>query len=343
MRKLSQRQRKWNAAKSRKQMKQLSKLKKRKNRRGYGVGNTNKNADVRYMHNLQAPKNLSILNDEDQTTLNFFDDAIVKIQKCKIHEGIYFDFANIVEVSADAVMYVIALINNYKRISTLKISVSGNLPQDAEARRFIEDIGFYSYVRGLKETHPHTKERFRISQGENPEGELAGELCDFVLAGTKGETKISTKRLYPMIIELMTNTCQHAYRSEQYSRMKRNWYIFAERKENRVHFVFLDTGVGIPATLRYSLLEKSWNLINRNDAAYIASALRGENRTETKQSNRGKGLPGIYRDIKEGWIKDLSIISGRGKCDVLEDGKIKEQVLKYNFEGTMFSWNFKIL
>lgn len=342
MKKLSQRQKRWNITKSRKRMTQLSKIKKRKNRRRYGTGSTNQSSNVQYTHVLLAPENLSILNDVDQTTLNFFDYAIKTIQKCKIHEGIYFDFKNIIEVTADAIMYVIALINNYKRITVLNIFVSGNLPQNTDARRFVEDIGFYSYVRGLKELHPHSKERFRISQGEMPEGELTGELCDFVLAETKEGTKLSTKRLYPMIIELMTNTCQHAYRSEKASRMKRNWYIFAERKEDRVHFVFLDTGVGIPTTVRYTLLERGKNIIKRNDAAYIASALRGENRTETKQSNRGKGLPGIYQDTKEGWIKDLSIISGRGKCDVLENGKIREQVLEYNFEGTMFSWNFKI-
>lgn len=108
-------------------------------------------------------------------------------------------------MTADAVMYVIALINNYKRITVLNIFVGGNLPQYAEARRFVEDIGFYSYVQGLKEVFPHSKERFRISQGEMPEGKLTGELCDFVLAETKEGTKMSTKRLYPMIIELMTN------------------------------------------------------------------------------------------------------------------------------------------
>lgn len=342
MKKLSQKQKRWNITKSRRQMVQLSKIKKRKNKRKRGIGSADQNFNVQYMHKLHAPDNLSILNDANQTTLNFFDHAITTIQKCKIHEGIYFDFKDIVGVTADAIMYVIALINNYKRITVLNILVSGNLPQNAEAKRFVEDIGFYSYVRGLKEVYPHSKERFRISQGEMPEGELAGELCDFVLAKMKEGTKISTKRLYPMIVELMTNTCQHAYRNENASKMKRNWYIFAEWKKDTIHFVFLDTGLGIPTTVRYTLLEKSINIIKRNDAAYIASALRGENRTETKQSNRGKGLPGIYQDTKDGWIKELSIISGKGKCDVTEDGKIREQVLKYNFEGTMFSWNFRI-
>lgn len=321
---------------------QLSKIKRRKNRRRRGVGRANQSFDAQYTHRLHAPEKLSILNDVNQKTLKFFDYAINTIQKCKIHERIYFDFEDIVGVTADAIMYVIALINNYKRITLLNIYISGNLPKNADARRFIEDIGFYSFVEGLKELYPHSKERFRISQGEMSDGELAGELCDFVSAKTKEGTKISTKKLYPMIVELMTNTCQHAYRSENALKMKRNWYIFAERKEDRVHFVFLDTGLGIPTTVRYTLLEKSINIIKRNDAAYIASALRGENRTETKQSNRGKGLPGIYQDTKDGWIKDLSIISGKGKCDVMEDGKIGEQILKYNFEGTMFSWNFRI-
>ena len=121
MKKLSQKQKRWNITKSRKRMIQLSKIKRRKNRRRRGVGRANQSFDAQYTHRLHAPEKLSILNDVNQKTLKFFDYAINTIQKCKIHERIYFDFEDIVGVTADAIMYVIALINNYKRITLLNI------------------------------------------------------------------------------------------------------------------------------------------------------------------------------------------------------------------------------
>lgn len=286
MKKVSQKQKKWNDHKAKKQIRILE-----RNNKRYGKGRKIKKysdgekTNSRHSYKLIAPNQLTILNDQEEKTLSYFDEAIDTIQKCKIGASIYFDLLGVKDISADAVMYIIALVNNYKRVNILKIQVSGNLPEDPNAKSFIEDVGFYSYVRGLKEQHNKSKDRFRISQGDKPNSAIVGKLCDFTAAGGI----INTKRLYSMIIELMTNTCQHAYRREQTAKMKSNWYLFAEREEKTVHFVFLDTGMGIPSTIRQSFIERGIiNLTGKKDASFIASALRGENRTETRQSHRGK-------------------------------------------------------
>lgn len=340
MKKLSPKQKKLNQNKAQKQIKRLRKNNKRK-RRGCSGNMNSTSSRAKRIHTLCAPAYLSILDDKEQVALEYFDNAIKTIRKCVIGENIYFNFEEVISISADAIMYVIALIRNYKRINILKIRVEGNLPRDAEARKFMEDVGFYSYVSGLKETHAHSKDRFKISQGERPDGILAGNLCDFVIEKNNKEICI-TKRLYPMIIELMTNTCQHAYKKDDTAKMKSNWYIFAERTDELIHFVFLDTGLGIPATIRRTLFEKGINMVGKKDASFITSALRGENRTETRQRHRGKGLPGIYQDAQNSKISNLSIISGKGKCKVLKNGDIFEETLDYTFEGTLFSWDFRI-
>ncbi|MEL7657006.1 MAG: ATP-binding protein, partial [Bacillota bacterium] len=187
-------------------------------------------------------------------------------------------------------------------------------------------------------------DRIQISSGKDANGALTGEICNFVHQ-VSGKGVNDTKRLYSMIMELMTNTKQHAY-LDKGGIMGGNWYIFAEGLENSsVRFVFLDTGIGIPATINKKFSEKIKDLMRIfgapfDESKYISSALRGEFRSETRQQNRGKGLPGIYEDSCSGLISGLVIISGSGECRILPDCTIEENQLETNFNGTLYIWNF---
>lgn len=341
MKKLSLKQKRWNIAKSNKAIRQLSKRKKKKK----NVKQSSETYNLSKRHIIRAPKNLSLNNNEEET-INFFEMALEVGKTCSVNHSIYFDLQYIENITADAVMYIIAFINNFKRLKILNIHIAGNLPQNDSAKLFLEDVGFYNYVSGLKSTHsPNNKERIQISHGQNSDGELAGKICDFVNDIMGKKDLLITKRLYPMIIELMTNTKQHAYnKNNKSSIMECNWYIFSEKLDDCIKFVFLDTGVGIPSTLWYNYREKLSKLFSghQSDAAFISSALQGEFRTETKKSNRGKGLPGIYQDSINGKIRNMSIISGRGKCTILDDGEIKETILSNSFKGTLFCWEYNI-
>ena len=243
-------------------------------------------------------------------------------------------------ISVESVMYLIAILRNIKRIEAHNIICEGNSPQDHDARQLLINSGFYSYVycKGLN-PKAKGKESIRITEGKQADGVLAGQVCEFILQHSN-KPRGATRRIYPLVVELMTNTRQHAYRNH-FGTMEENWYIFAEDRKDYIQFVFLDTGAGIPYTIRKNFTERVAELFIRQDAMFIASALKGDFRTETKMEHRGKGMPEIYSISKEGIISDLTIISGKGMCVVGTEGEIEESVLATSFIGTLFSWKYE--
>lgn len=296
-------------------------------------------ADSKDLHGkrVEAPVRFGMMDNIDET-LQFFSNVRDTLKRLKVNDKIYFDLSKVEVVSADAIMYLIATIRNTKRINALRIRCSGNAPINPEARKKFEQSGFYDYVSSSVKTNKTYADHIKIKAGKEAEPELAGEICDFVHSLTSLDI-LGTKFLFSMIIELMTNTKQHAYNS--LSSMENNWYVYVENREESLKFVFLDTGVGIPKTIRTKFGEKIISILSNSDAYFIASALRGEFRSETRLEYRGKGLPEIYNRITSAKIENFAIVSGQGKCVVDEFGNIVEIPLKNVFNGTLLSWNLK--
>lgn len=287
---------------------------------------------------LTAPAHLDLFS-QTQDTLDYFNEVIDTVSRCRMGDTIFFDLSEVQIISPDAIMYMTAVIKNMKRIRGLRINCAGNLPKNSSAKEMIQQSGFFKFVSSANIQKVESDERYmKISHGQDANGELASSFCDFVHRVCNMSNR-ETKRLYPMIIELMTNTHQHAYDADERQIMMEKWYIFAQDTEKAVHFVFLDTGIGIPSTVAKRALEKIRDWIRANDAAYLKSALQGDFRSETRQEHRGKGLPGIYEDACNAAIENLSIISGRGKCTVVEDKTIQTESLHQAFEGTLFVWD----
>lgn len=284
---------------------------------------------------LCAPTILDI-QENTENTISFFSEVLGTVNNCHCRDTIYFDLSLVERITPASIMYIVAIIRNMRRIRALRIACEGNLPKNEEARMTIEQSGFFSFVSPASPRKIEMDGRYmKIANGQDANGALAGAFCDFVQSSC-GKTRLHTKRLYPMIVELMTNTHQHAYEVNVKSVMKSNWYIFARDMEDVVQFVFLDTGVGIPKTISKRFYER---VVNKNDAAYLESVLKGVFRTETKEKHRGKGIPGIYEDACNGSVAGLNIISGRGKCEVDDNSNIISTNLKAPFEGTLFMWN----
>lgn len=295
------------------------------------------NRSRKKLHHLVAPSNLSIAQNTEEA-LVFFADVIHMIKHCEYKDTLFFDLAQVTSITPDAIMYLIAVIKNNRVIKALSIECAGNLPLDSTARSVIEQSGFYSFVRTHASARVEkSRDYMKISAGQQDNGVLAGAFCDFVQRCCN-VSMIETKSLYRIIIELMTNTRQHAYKGLDSSSMIRNWYIFAQDLPDSVHFVFLDTGAGIPKTVAKKFRERIFELMLENDAMYLQSAIQGDFRSETRQGHRGKGLPGIYEDVQHAIIKNLNVISCRGACTITGT-QIVSTSLKTAFEGTLFSWD----
>lgn len=313
---------------------------KEKNRRTLSSNNSNDPHRII----LHAPKELSVF-EFTETSLIFFEDVMNKIKQCKLKSILYFDLSQVEIITPDAVMYLIAIINNTKKLRMFEIACEGNMPKNPTARAVFQDAGFFKFVsapycRKLNDSTQHMK----IQNGVNADNALAAAFCEFVHGHCAKDYK-DTKRLYPMIVELMTNTYQHAYNStgesDGHLEMNCNWYIFAQDIGEAIHFVFLDTGVGIPRTVARKTREAISDFFNaNNDPLYLESALKGDySRSETKLNYRGKGLPGIYEDCQNGQLSNLKIISCKAKCIVNSDTSITSQSVDSYFEGTLFSWD----
>lgn len=340
MSKREKKREKWRRNRQLKRMRQLSRHK----RHHYSLPKEKIVKKCGLPHIIIAPERFSLINNTNET-VDFFSNVYDMIHKCEKNAHLFFNLSNVKYVTTDTIMYFIAIINNLKRLRALSIKCSGNMPYEFRTRQLFEKVGFYDYVRMAKfVTETKDPNRIKIIQGTEINGETASTICDFVNLKTNSDSIIATKRLYPMLIELMANVKQHAYRDEN-GKMLPKWYIYVENCENEIKFVFLDTGAGIPNTIRRNWVERIRDLFggDRDDATYIEASLKGEFRTETKQEYRGKGLPEIYSAvISEGSrMEELTIISGHGLCKVNYRKAICKEYIDNSFDGSMFIWNFR--
>ncbi len=303
-----------------------------RNRSGKRINNT-----IR----LSAPAHLSLVNNKEET-LEYFNLALSAMEKCTLRQEVFFDLKAVSIITPDAIMYLIALVKNYKRCRLMQTVCSGNLPDNPDARNYIEKSGFYSYVSTQRTLpQPDLNSAIQISSGREVDSKLIGSICLFVSSKSALPERIHTKGLYQIITELMTNTIQHAY-TDSSGIMDNRWYIYVEDLQDKIQFVFLDTGSGIPTTIKKNFFEKVAQFVgsNPNDAKLISSALRGVYRSETGERHRGKGLPNIYDASKTDRISNLNIISGFGQCTVNETSLIVESNSSISFSGTLFCWQF---
>lgn len=289
---------------------------------------------------IDAPTVLNLFN-ETEKTLSFFSDVVNKISQCGYEGCLYFNLSAVEFISPDAIMYLIAIISNNKRIRSFRIQCKGNVPKNNTARQMFYDTGFFDFVNSKGKAPERKSEYMAIRAGRISEPAIATEFCDFVNCRT-GKNAIATKKLFPMLIELMTNTVQHAYGSNLFgeAKMLSNWYVFAQDVGDSIRFIFLDTGLGIPRTVSKRLFEIVKDVFtSKTDAAYLKSALTGEGlRSETGLTYRGNGLPEIYKTCCAGKISGLSIISGRAICSV-SGNTAETRTITSPLEGTLFSWN----
>lgn len=287
----------------------------------------------------KAPEIFSIINNPEKT-IECFNSIINEMNKKKFKRHFFFDLSEVSELTIDAIMYIIAILRNIKCTKLYQYSFSGNQPIDKDTNNLLLESGFFSYVESTEKNIKPNSNKIQITTGNIVDTEVASNICDFVntICGTNLKF---TFYLYKAIIELMTNTIQHAYtdvEKDGYISTVNHWYVFVENQDNKIKFIFLDTGAGIPRTIYKKWTEK-FLMLNR-DSEFIRSALRGECRTQTRASYRGKGLPLISECCTNGNFENLYVYSGGGGCKVLK--KQEDLYLLSDFKnkifGTLFSW-----
>lgn len=286
-----------------------------------------------------APREFSVIHNPEGT-YEYFLKIIEEIKQRKFKEIFYFDLENVEEISVDAIMYILALMRNIKNKEALKYTFKGNQPVSDKANRLLMESGFFKYVSS---NNPHIQtqgDNLQIVTGRKVDNDVAGDVCDFINKQCK--TPVSfTDTLYEVIIELMTNTVQHAYNEEKLLTVSQ-WYIYAGSVEDDIELVFLDTGKGIPQTVNKKAIEKFGEIFatGKSDADYVVSALKGEWRSQTGENYRGRGLPCVIEYAQNAEVHSMTVVSGKAMVFVNADS-IEQRELEEKLFGTLYYWKIR--
>lgn len=289
---------------------------------------------------IDVPGCFSFIINMEETTL-FFKEMMDRLKKAMPKSDFLINLQNVSEVTTDAVMYLIALMRNHKESRKRLYSFHGNYPTNELARNTFIESGFLKFVNSRSRRLPEKSSKMSIVCGTNSDAVSAKQICLFVA----DKLEISTsyvKDLYEVIIEMMSNVYYHAYNGDE-DTMLPEWYMYAEHIQDKVNFLFLDTGLGIGKTVqKHSLYEKVINKVGvGSESKLIKSALNGDFRTQTGEINRGKGLPSIKEYACKNKIESFHILSGRGHCWFENQSVVCHQELKYNLYGTIYIFTIK--
>ena len=290
---------------------------------------------------FHAPLVFSFIWNPEETNA-FFSEIISFITKREnFGKNLFIDVSKIDRLSSDALMYLLAIVNNLSENFQGKFSFSGNAPDKPEVKKLFAESGFYQFVK-YQGTEPiiRNKDNIQIVSGENSDTSVAKRISDFVCKKA-GISKQACSFIYVMMIELMSNTHKHAYANRK-SVLFPRWYCFSEYDgQDTISFTFMDTGEGIPSTVRKNFAERIDFLKLKGDSKYVTSALDGEFRTATEQTFRGKGLPKLREFCAQGKIQDMRIVTNYADVTVHQTW-YQANNLTNPLRGTLYYWQFDI-
>ncbi|MEE3485509.1 MAG: hypothetical protein VZQ98_14460 [Bacteroidales bacterium] len=320
--------------------------KKKKKRQGY-IGYLRRRDDgssvyhrTKNREKIEVPVAFSLIDNPNETA-EFFEKLFFDIQNASSYTLFDIRSENVKRVTVDALIYLMAIIQNNRKNRIKQLVFRCNFPQDENARKTYKECGIVDYSNSRLPSL-NNKDIKKIITSKQNDPNKASEICDFVQEKF-GCSKKKTQSLYTTIIELMSNVQLHAYISGNYdekSVMYKRWYGYAEYRDNFIRVIFLDTGLGIPATVKKKFNERIKGLFGDNgqDADLISSALKGEWRTRTGDTYRGNGLPMVNDFLSSNCVDNYYIFSGKG--GLLHSHEMNNKLENaYELRGTLIGFD----
>ncbi|HTI59241.1 hypothetical protein [Mucilaginibacter sp.] len=266
------------------------------------------------------------INDNLEGVLNFIYKSKKILERRKVHQ-VDFDFKNVRKVDDGAATMLLSICSD---MDSKGIRVRANQPLEPNAREFIIKSGFMQYFEG-----PHRKLKsellnMTIKKGKTKieQKDSAGLIHKSMKTVFTEKADLRNQKLQGMLIELMTNSVNHAYLNDQ---REKTWYISTSHypNQNKVEFCFVDNGDGIINTINVK-----FRLLIDN-VEILKNAFNGDYRSRTKLRNRGRGLVAVKDSHTKMTIRGLKVITNNVFLDFENNVTFK---LATPFSGTFYSW-----
>jgi anti-sigma regulatory factor (Ser/Thr protein kinase) len=275
---------------------------------------------------IKVPEKFSIIEDIN-TVLKFIYQNKKLVEYKRITEFV-FDFSNVKKIDDGAATILLSFCHDmsYKHI---RVGIN-YLPLSEEAKLFIQQSGFIKYFSGPLAKTKGDNLNMTLKKGKSTILQKDSASLIHKSMKTIWDEDKRNQKLQGMLIELMTNSVNHAYISNE---RQKSWYISTKHyaEQNKVEFCFVDNGDGIINTINVKFKDKYFT----SNEDLLVRAFAGEFRSRTKLANRGRGLIVVKSNQENMTIKGLKVITNNVFLDFETNTAVK---LKTPFSGTFYSW-----
>ncbi|TAN46789.1 MAG: ATP-binding protein [Methylococcaceae bacterium] len=262
------------------------------------------------------------------------------------------DFSNTEKLVASGTLLFVAELRRSISLAKHKTRVSCIPPKKRLIAQVFQQVGVFRLVGYRKKINIGQHDdvvHWCFATGHGAEG----EKFDDILGNYDGRIATAlSRKLYQGITEAMTNAHHHAYISPRQDgllvdRQVRDWWMFSQEKDDYLHVVFCDLGVGIPETLprkHPSIWQKLLETLvasNVDDARVIQEATKLE-KSRTEQHHRGRGLGQMVKAVTENFHGSIDIYSNQGRYTVSAGRQDKLRNYESSILGTLISWTIPI-
>jgi hypothetical protein len=276
---------------------------------------------------LEAPLKFKLQYEHVEEVLDYIN----KVKRVGTSgKGINIIMDNISEIGEGAIAMLLSVMEELK---SKRVFVKGTKPNNPDAKDILEKSGFFNYVRGkVADQNKKTKNTIlKTGSKLTHQKILANEIRKGMetVWGMSGRNPL----VYSSTVEMMRNSCDHAFKKS--TNIKWHLALSHEDSTNSVKFSFVDNGKGIIKTFtEQSVLKKVLHLFKDN-TDLLETAFKDGIESRTGLSWRGKGLPTIFENYTEKYIKNLVVISNDVYIDF--DRNIKRKLVT-PFKGTYYYW-----
>lgn len=212
-------------------------------------------------------------------------------------------------------------------------------------------IGIYTALGKAKREMRQlpTVDCWEAARGSQVVSSKIGELLEKVTLRT-GQNH---QALYRPLVEAMSNSVEHAYRSDLYHKQQPEikWWCFATIMNNRLIALVCDLGLGISKTLPKTQSKTFFSNITdfighalSSDSDFIRASLQLK-KSATKLDYRGKGGPDLQSVIEKIPNAKLSIYSNKGSYSYTNRGKLNPETWfdhKLSINGTIVECSIEL-
>lgn len=283
----------------------------------------------RRVKQLRAPNNFSMIQNPTETT-RFLNSLIEASHKFNLE----IDLASVKTMTYESPGLLLAHI---KKAIENGANLQGSFPKATKPKLIFEKSGIFNFLTSNAEIETSSDGLITFRENKQILNDEAAVLCRLASQKITGEGR-PIRAAYGILVDLMANTHNHAALDDEGTEL---WWatVATDQEARKAFFTFIDMGVGIFESLPKTRPQWYRQVKERPRTALLQDLLAGKIPSRTGKTNRGRGIPGLVKRLKQGAITQLKLISNNVNADIESE---KAEIMQTNFKGTLVYWEVSL-